>query len=424
MPARLIAASGIRQVAATLRADAAANAAERAIRGVWADALRLARGRDPFAAYWPAVLVFRRLDAREAVWVALRKIAVWGYRSAASNLRRWVPKKLLRVAAGRKRGTALRAVREADDRRLLPPADGAPFSLTDLLAPWREPEAEELSDAVPDADLSSILFPAPDESWLDSVVRSSGWEQRLAASTSLASPETLASILVGGIAAGKNPREIAVDLLPAVDGVASTARRVARTEALRVANASQMEASEGLGDIVSGYQIVATLDAHTRPEHAARNGTTYWRNPRPGQLGFDSMPRPPAEADGSIAWNCRCFLRPVLTDPGEDIRGQLDALDPTPDYEIYSSWFGRASHRERVTAVGARRHSLVTGLTRTPRPSWETFLDVTATRLLSVEELAAESPEARRERIAKVRAALANRGELLAQTSRYGAVIG
>ena len=132
--------------------------------------------------------------------------------------------------------------------------------------------------------------------------------------TRVAAPEVLAPRIASGYAAGKGWREIAEDILPVVDGVRSTARRVARTEGLRIASAVNEEHFEALGsDAIAGYQLLATLDQFSRPWHAARHGQVYYRSPKPGQKGFAQMPRPPEEpADPSerpagtprTAWNC------------------------------------------------------------------------------------------------------------------------
>jgi SPP1 gp7 family putative phage head morphogenesis protein len=125
-----------------------------------------------------------------------------------------------------------------------------------------------------------------------------------------ASGSTLRQLHGEGIA--EPPTSIAREILPAVQNVQASARRIARTESLRVAAAVQMEAHAGLGSLVVGYRINATLDKNTRPEHRARDGTAYYAHPQGDQLGYDQMPRPPQESDGSMAWNCRCWLSPLI----------------------------------------------------------------------------------------------------------------
>lgn len=110
-----------------------------------------------------------------------------------------------------------------------------------------------------------------------------------------------------GIAQGKDRRAIANDLQKLLSRDAVAARRVARTEGLRVATHTQLAVSEQLADVITGYQILATLDSRTRPEHRARHGTIYHRNPKPGEKGFDQMPHPPIEETGKVAYNCRCL---------------------------------------------------------------------------------------------------------------------
>lgn len=162
------------------------------------------------------------------------------------------------------------------------------------------------------AELTGLphVFDAPGPDAAQQLVYSPGWRDRYAAMTRLASPDAIASRVFHGVASGKSIRELSADLLPVVDGVRSTARRVAHDAVLRAAHEGQFAAWQELGDVIVGFRINAVLDTRTRPEHRARDGTVYWKNPRPGQKGLRDMPHPPHEADGSLAYNCRCFLTP------------------------------------------------------------------------------------------------------------------
>jgi len=170
--------------------------------------------------------------------------------------------------------------------------------------PLREAEGSSLFD---------WLFPPPDPEQVRGWVFDSGWEDRMAALTALAAPQSLAALIAQGVQASETPEQIARRIRPAVQGVQTSARRVARTESLRVAHVAQMETYERLGDLVVGYQIHATLDGNTRLEHRRRDGTIYYRRPAAGQKGMHEMPRPPMEADGTPAFNCRCYLTPILS---------------------------------------------------------------------------------------------------------------
>lgn len=183
----------------------------------------------------------------------------------------------------------------------------------ELFAPPPEPETQP-----PAGDLfDRLLFPAPNEAdvlrWLAPLIRPADW-QRIGGDADRRLPEELAGAVATGLALGKTQREVAKDLLPFLDGSRVRARRAARTFGLVAAHQGQMDAWGGLeaAGLLVGYQIHATLDANTRPEHRRRDGTVYYKAPKAGQKGLGEMPRPPREADGSIAWNCRCYLTAVL----------------------------------------------------------------------------------------------------------------
>lgn len=157
-------------------------------------------------------------------------------------------------------------------------------------------------------------FRKPSKIAAEALVKNAGWRARMEALTRLADPAQLASAIAAGVAAGETPAKIAKRIRPLVGNVASSAKRVARTEAVRVAHEIELASYEQLGELVVGYEVHATLDQHTRPEHRRRNGQKYWRDPVGNEIGFADMPRPPLEADGSVAHNCRCYLTPILDD--------------------------------------------------------------------------------------------------------------
>jgi hypothetical protein len=92
------------------------------------------------------------------------------------------------------------------------------------------------------------LFPAPSAQQAYDLVFNSDWRERFQALTSLAAPDALASIVATGVAAGKAPAEIAREVRPAVQNVQSSARRIARTEAVRVQHEQQLQTWGQLGD--------------------------------------------------------------------------------------------------------------------------------------------------------------------------------
>lgn len=301
-----------RQLELVRRADRAAERVSASVRGLWWRLLALLRqpptpaevmlqARDLLAAIGPTVCRTIALD--------LRGTALRTHVRAAAAIKRTIPVKKLAALAYQRVGPA-HALRES-------------FDWADLLAPFRDDQADDANqgDDVSLTNISAILFPPPDEHTLNSVLYASGWQERLALTTSLGSPEQLASQIMGGLMLGQTPREIAQQILPLVQGVESAARRVARTESYRVASTVQLRAHQALGDLVVGYQIHATLDSNTRPWHRARHGTIYHAEPKPGQKSYHQMPHPPDEAadpterpsgTSPVAFNCRCYLTPVL----------------------------------------------------------------------------------------------------------------
>lgn len=382
---RLAARAGARQVEVVLRADRAVAAVNREALAAQAEILRdLEPGRGPNAAS-----ILRGLPGRLRA-VLRRHLAdtlLWCHRSARHHLAREVPYRSLAWAA-RHRAPRRRRLRES-------------FDWADLLAPWRDVEA-----APSLAELLALLFPAPTLEYAQDVVHEGDWESRIKLGSGLAEPTRVAHRVAVGLSLGHTPAQIEREIRPAVQNVAASARRLARTESMRVAARVQMDLHAGLGDLVEGYQIHATLDERTRPEHRARDGTVYWARPGPGQLGYESMPRPPQEADGSMAWSCRCFLVPVLRDPGND----APAPPPGPaDQLVYSDWFARTSERKRRLAVGTARYDVVRDLAGEETPGWEHFIDLESGKLLGLDALRAEDDARRGRRVAQARATMALR---------------
>ena len=186
------------------------------------------------------------------------------------------------------------------------------FGFTDLAAPLRGPG---LTDASQREAIADMLFEPPSEATILRLLNRGPdpWFVQLDRATRLASPEALAQVIGTQYALGKSQREIAKALLPVVDGVRVSARRIARTEGVRIGHALQMHAHDALGDLVIGYTLRKSIVPDSRPWHIARDGQEYYRHPGPGQKGYYQMPHPPEEpADPHerpagtphTAWNC------------------------------------------------------------------------------------------------------------------------
>lgn len=316
---QFVARAHARQLQVSRRADAATLAVDRVVLRLWRVLLGILRAGPHWSeGQHAASLLFARLAPllREELAHSLRRLSLWGWRSAVAGVRASVPKRTLAKAAA--------SISAPNSAGRLVEDDRDPLAIfRDLFAPFRDflPGTEPEPDTL--AQISALLFPTPTPADIAAVVYDTDWEARLGAATRLAPPAQLAGLVSAGLARGLSHQEIARELMPAVNRVRASARRVARTEALRVAGAMQMQCHEQLGDLVIGYRLLATKDEHSRPWHLKRDGTVYYKEPRSGQKGPEQMPHPPDEprdpaerppGTPATAWNCRCCLIPVLRD--------------------------------------------------------------------------------------------------------------
>ena len=283
-----------------------------------------------------------------------------------------------------------------------------------------------------ETEIKGMIFDPLSPEKVQTIVRGTtagaSWQSRLAQQTSLAPPEHLATILTQDFNGQKSPAELARVLKDHVGGVASTARRVARNESMRIAHESRMDAYDDLGDLVIGFQIHATMDTRVRPEHAARSGTVYYKKPVSGQLGLDKMPRPPLEQDGTVAHNCRCWITPVLSvneeiekDPAAKKLFTDNAGKLIPNPAVYSDWFDRAPEADKARVVGAKRLKVMRGqLVAGEKINWGHFVSPTTGRLLDVTHLENETFEARQKRFKKFTQLIWDRKQLTHKVYTYG----
>lgn len=402
---RISARVGVNQARTLAHADAIADGIDAKVVRLWKRALRL------------IALKPLPVDVRTQLGAILRKIQTLAIKGLDKGLREIVKQ-------------AHTAARE----EVLAEAPRAVIATALTLAAPARPDLTEARRLNPEqrAQVEAQLFPALDHDETTAIITrptaGTTWQARIAAQSGLAPPEQLANIVIQGISQGQTIQAMARTMLPAVQGVRTSARRVARTEGMRVAHEARMDCYAGLGDLVAGYQIHSTMDWRVRPHHAARNGTVYYVRPKPGQQSTAHMPRPPLEEDGTVAHNCRCYLTPVLdVDPDIESNPAARALFVDNDHKlvqdpnVYSDWFANASDQERRWAVGARRLSAITaGLPAGQAPTWAHFIDPTTGQLLQLERLTAETPARREARMARVAEVLAERERLARQVQRFG----
>lgn len=391
----IAAKQAIRQHESLARANSAGDDCDRIVARIWSDLLTAVKAKD----FRRVADLWRASHARitSELYVSFKGLAVWGYDSAADVVRQTLPKSY---------AAALPQV-------------------------TREAAGDE--SAVPWKMFLQFLFPPPSKQFIDDVVLGSQegihWTDRIATLSRLASPETIAAVVSQAYAGGASPPEIAKKLLPVLDNVRSSARRVARTEGLRIAHRAQMACHEQLGDLIAGYQVNSAFGPTARHSHSLRSGTIYWKNPKPGQLGFDVMPHPPVDRGaphddgppGVKPW-CRCWLAPVLRQPSDFSESQrtvfeTQAKEVIPDPLTYSDWFAGASPQWREQAVGVRRYRTLASEIENPR--WEYFVDEQG-KLLTVDQLKDETPQERTHRVLKVQRLLSEHARDRKQVAAFG----
>lgn len=182
----------------------------------------------------------------------------------------------------------------------------------------------------------------------------------------------------------------------------NNAYTIARTAMSGMAGRVGKAAYESLPRNLVGFQVHGILDDRIRPAHRERNGTIYYKNPRYNNPGFDQMPNPPLEADGTIAYNCRCWLTPIMSLDAQkfyDFKGRL-----IPNAKIFDEWFSTSSKDRQILAIGVRRYSAaVKKLKKGELLKWEHILDPVTGMLLDEKTIRSETPQKRAARIKKAK---------------------
>jgi SPP1 gp7 family putative phage head morphogenesis protein len=245
------------------------------------------------------------------------------------------------------------------------------------------------------------------------------WQQRIEGLSNRINPVQAAAVIVDGYAQGLDADTIVDQLLPHITGrVKADARRIARTECLRVSNAVQLATFSKSQHLLSGIQIMTRLDERTRHAHAVRHGATYYYD----QTSALSVARMPVLPD---APNCRCYYVPILKPPEQietdaalvaEFRDQQGKLIPDP--AEYSQWYLRADEGKRKMAVGAGRYNVLKSKFQR-EPAWSDFLDGTG-NLVSIDTLRKETEQQYHKRKRSVLMLLDARRNLILQTISTG----
>lgn len=292
-------------------------------------------------------------------------------------------------------------------------------------------KVKKLNDEQWQGVLQTLIFPSPSPERSRELIEAKdengfGFEERLELLTKKADDaDRVADEIITGFSEGENLAELRRRVQPLVGGIKSSAKRVVRTEGLRIAERMQRETWAPLGDSLLAVQILAVLDENTRSHHAVRNGRLHYREPVGNQLGFDTLPMLPDEP------NCRCWSTPVLRPPpGLENNPALQAAfanvggEGIPDPTTYDQWFNAVGEGRRKLAVGSRRYDAVKALLNGQRePEWTDFIDAETGKILSVDTLRNESPIDRILRKQGVNSLIAARRDAIAEIARTGFLV-
>lgn len=261
-------------------------------------------------------------------------------------------------------------------------------------------DADPMSQEEFEAFANEVIFPPLTRSQIETIVENGQWLRTFPGNKSKFNDPAFRDRLVEGIASGDNVDQLTRRIRDLEAGVYWKARRTARTESLRVAEAAQRETWDDLGGMMAGAQYLAVMDQNTRPEHAALNGQIYATEPRAGELPLDELPELPS------APNCRCTAVPVLVPPddvGDDpaftaIFQNTDGAN-IPDPAAYDKWFDQADDGQRKLAAGTRRYNdMAERLGGVRNPEWTDFVDPETGSLLSRNQLSRETDAEREDR--------------------------
>jgi SPP1 gp7 family putative phage head morphogenesis protein len=154
--------------------------------------------------------------------------------------------------------------------------------------------------------IRKLCFPAPTKERVNEILRSDRWPDRKTWPQRLQkeglSFDAIINQVSTSMSQGKAVNEITKDLEPLVNNVRVRARRIARTESIRVGQTMQREADKPIDDMFYGRQILSVGDERVRPEHKERHGRIYYAHGwgSPGAPDITECPECPD------APNCRC----------------------------------------------------------------------------------------------------------------------
>lgn len=122
--------------------------------------------------------------------------------------------------------------------------------------------------------------------------------------------QALRSVIVSGVSTGMNLDKLTKGVKAITDLIHWKARRIARTEGMRIAEAGLKETWMEVDDLIRGIQTFNSQDANVRPEHRWWHDVIFYRTGRGEYLSRSGKTLPVFPAGP----NCRCWSTPILVD--------------------------------------------------------------------------------------------------------------
>lgn len=194
-------------------------------------------------------------------------------------------------------------------------------------------EARLIASQLPAADSTAtagVLFNKVDERALEAIVRRvTGRVVSLHRPLSAQAEAELRLALMRGVALGRNPRQVASEILSRTEGAFNGGRNralvIARTEMLDAHRAAAMAQDAANADTLQGWLWAATLDARTCPSCWGQHGTLHSLD-EPGPL--DHQQGRCARVPKTKSWRDLGFDLDEPADLMPDARSTFDALSP------------------------------------------------------------------------------------------------
>lgn len=178
----------------------------------------------------------------------------------------------------------------------------------------------------------------------------SAWWSRLRGTTQKKIYTTLSQGMAGGETVDKLVRRLRDDVFGADAFVEHSARAIVRTSINTVSSMAREETFKANSDILSGVQIVATLDTRTTEICMAYDGQVF---------NVGEGPRPP------FHWNCRTTVIPVTKswkelgiDREEPASTRASMNGQVADRLTYGEWLESQSEKTQIMALGKKRAEL------------------------------------------------------------------